>query len=224
MNFEEFKLHAYVVKTVNKIYLSKKIQHAHVVILSEIIARKAENIQLPNVKWVQTELDISFTKLKSLLDDLENRGLIVKINDTNDKRVKFLDTTKKGEEFIFQNLKNLHSMEIAKFKIHALAAKQINELYKSKKIQLAHVIVLSEIVARKAGNIQLPNVKWVQTELNISFTKLKSLLDDLDNRGLIVKISDTNDKRVKFLDTTKKGEEFIFEIFNKLPAPNFKLN
>ena len=68
-------------------------------------------------------------------------------------------------------------------------------------------------------NIQLPNVKWVQTELVISFTKLKSLLDDLENRGLIIKIYDTNDKRVKFLDTTKKGEEFIFQIFNRLPTP-----
>lgn len=78
---------------------------------------------------------------------------------------------------------------------------------------------MSEIIARKLENIQLPNVKWVQTELVISFTKLKSLLDDLENRGLIIKINDINDKRVKFLDVTKKGEEFIFQIFNRLPTP-----
>ena len=102
MNFEKFKIHALVVKAVDKIYKSKQIQHAHIVVLSEIIARKLENTQLPNVKWVQTDLDISFTKLKSLLDDLVNSGFIIKIQDTNDKRVKFLDTTKKGEEFIFQ--------------------------------------------------------------------------------------------------------------------------
>ena len=108
MKFEKFKIHALFVKDVNKIYKSKKIQHDHIVVLSEIIARKLEETQLPNVKWVQTELDISFTKLKSLLDDLENRGLIIKIYDTNDKRVKFLDTTKKGEEFIFQIFNNLH--------------------------------------------------------------------------------------------------------------------
>ena len=71
MNLEKFKIHALVVKAVNKIYKSKKIQHDHIVVLSEIILRKSENIQLPNVKWVQTELDISFTKLKSLLDDLK---------------------------------------------------------------------------------------------------------------------------------------------------------
>ena len=110
-------------------------------------------------------------------------------------------------------------MDIAKFKIHASAAKEINEFYNSKKIQHAHIVVLSEIILRKSENIQLPNVKWVQTELDISFTKLKSLLDDLENRGLIIKIYDTNDKRVKFLDTTKKGEEFIFQIFNRLPTP-----
>ena len=80
---------------------------------------------------------------------------------------------------------------------------------------------MSEIIARKLEKTQLPNVKWVQTELDISFTKLKSLLDDLINRGFIIKIQDTNDKRVKFLDTTKKGEEFIFEIFNRLPTPKF---
>ena len=108
MKFEKFKIHALVVKDVNKIYKSKKIQHDHIVVLSEIIARKLEETQLPNVKWVQTELDISFTKLKSLLDDLVNSGFIIKIQDTNDKRVKFLDTTKKGEEFIFKIFNNLH--------------------------------------------------------------------------------------------------------------------
>ena len=112
-------------------------------------------------------------------------------------------------------------MNFKKFKIHALLVKAVNKLYKSKKIQHAHVVVLSEIIARKAENIQLPNVKWVQTELDISFTKLKTLLDDLVNKGLIIKINDTNDKRVKFLETTKKGEEFIYEIFNRLPTPEF---
>ena len=219
MDIQKFKLHANVVKEINKLYKSKKIQHAHIVVLSEIIARKLENTQLPNIKWVQTELDISFTKLKSLLDDLVNSGFIIKTHDTNDKRVKFLDITKKGEEFIFQIFNNLHSMDIAKFKIHASAAKEINELFKSKKIQHAHIVVLSEIIARKLENTQLPNIKWVQTELDISFTKLKSFLDDLENRGFIIKIHDTNDKRVKFLDTTKKGEEFIFQIFNSLPTP-----
>jgi len=189
--------------------------------LSEIIARKLEKTQLPNVKWVQTEFDISFTKLKALLDDLVKRGLIIKINDTYDKRVKFLDTTKKGEELILQMFNKLHSMDLEKFKIHASAAKEINELYKSKKIQYAHIVILSEIALRKSENIQLPNVKWVQTELDISFTKLKSLLDDLVNRGFIIKINDTKDKRVKFLDITKEGVEFIFEIFNKLPTPKF---
>ena len=189
--------------------------------MSEIIARKLEKTQLPNVKWVQTEFDISFTKLKALLDDLVKRGLIIKINDTYDKRVKFLDTTKKGEELILQMFNKLHSMDLEKFKIHASAAKEINELYKSKKIQHAHIVVLSEIILRKSENIQLPNVKWVQTELDISFTKLKSLLDDLVNRGFIIKINDTKDKRVKFLDITKEGVEFIFEIFNKLPTPKF---
>ena len=40
MKFEKFKIHALVVKDVNKIYKSKKIQHDHIVVLSEIIARK----------------------------------------------------------------------------------------------------------------------------------------------------------------------------------------
>ena len=45
-------------------------------LLSEILKRKSENIELPNVKWVQNELDISFTKLKSMMNCLENRGFI----------------------------------------------------------------------------------------------------------------------------------------------------
>ena len=216
-----FKLHASVVKELNELYKSKKIRHAHVVVLSEIIVRKSENFQLPNVKWVQNELEISFTKLKSFLNDLENRGFIIKINDTKDKRVKFLDISNKGKEFIFKIFNKLHSEDFEKFKIHASAAKKINEIYISKKIQHGHLVILSEIIVRKSVNIKLPNVKWVQNELEISFTKLKYLLNDLENRGFIIKINDTKDKRVKFLDTTKKGEEFIFEIFNMLPTPKF---
>ena len=63
--------------------------------------------------------------------------------------MKFLDVTKKGEKFVSRIYNNLHSTNLEKFKIHALAAKEINELYKSKKIQHAHIVVLSEIILRK---------------------------------------------------------------------------
>ena len=63
-------------------------------LLSEILKRKSENSELPNVKWVQNELCISLTKLKSMMDELEIRGFIKKIGAKRDHRIKFIDITK----------------------------------------------------------------------------------------------------------------------------------
>jgi DNA-binding MarR family transcriptional regulator len=62
---------------------------------------------LPNVKWLQTELRISFTKVKSIIESLESRGLIIKINDPVDKRRKFLDVTNKGNKYICELIQNV---------------------------------------------------------------------------------------------------------------------
>tara|TARA_B100001564_G_C20238520_1_gene489384 strand:+ start:105 stop:437 length:333 start_codon:yes stop_codon:yes gene_type:complete len=103
------------------------------------------------------------------------------------------------------------------FIINSERAKKINSIFKKEKINLSHIIVLSEILLRKINNEQLPNVKWVQSELEISFTKLKAILDFLENNQYIIKTNDSNDKRVKFLEITKKGEQFIVNIFGVLP-------
>ena len=39
-------------------------------------------------------------------------------------------------------------------------------------IDLREMYLLSEILKRKSEKMELPNVKWVQNELGISFTKL----------------------------------------------------
>lgn len=108
-------------------------------------------------------------------------------------------------------------MDKRSFIINAKRAKKINSIFKKEKIDLSHLIVLSEIIIRKLNNKQLPNIKWVQSELEISFTKLKAILEFLDKKEYIIKINDSMDKRVKFLDITKKGEQFIFKIFEMLP-------
>ena len=59
--------------------------------------------------------------------------------------------------------------------------------------------------------MELPNVKWVQNELGISFTKLKSMMDCLENRGFI-KISSKKDHRIKFIDITDGGKEFFIKV------------
>ena len=68
-------------------------------LFSEILLRKQKGIKLPNVKWVQNELEISFTKLKAMIDSLEERELILKINSKKDHRIKYIDITEKGAEF-----------------------------------------------------------------------------------------------------------------------------
>ncbi|MFL2703988.1 MAG: hypothetical protein ACJ0FY_01045 [Gammaproteobacteria bacterium] len=70
--------------------------------MTEIVKRKIENKPLPNVKWLQTELEISTTKIKSICSELENRGFITKSLDVNDRRVKKIDITPSGKEFIYR--------------------------------------------------------------------------------------------------------------------------
>ena len=85
-----------------KIFDQNGIDLREMYLLSEILKRKPENMDLPNVKWVQNELGISFTKLKSMLDGLENRGFIKKINSEKDHRIKFIDITDDGKEFFMK--------------------------------------------------------------------------------------------------------------------------
>ena len=86
-------------KTLFNAFNSSKIDHREMYLFSEILLRKQKGTKLPNVKWVQNELEISFTKLKSMIEILEERELIVKITSNKDQRIKYIDITEKGAEF-----------------------------------------------------------------------------------------------------------------------------
>ena len=83
---------------------SSKIDHREMYLFSEILLRKQKRTKLPNVKWVQNELEISFTKLKAMIDTLEEIELIVKITSEKDQRIKYIDITEKGTEFFHKLL------------------------------------------------------------------------------------------------------------------------
>ena len=99
-NEKTFLRRAKSVSYLNAISLKERLDVGHFLLLTEIIASKIKGKSLPNVKWLQTELRISFTKVKSIIESLESRGLITKVSDTYDKRRKFLDVTNKGYEYI----------------------------------------------------------------------------------------------------------------------------
>jgi len=88
----------------------------------------------------------------------------------------------------------------------------LNTLRLREKMGVGHFILLTAIVASKIKGERLPNIKWLQTELQISFTKVKRITGYLESRGLITKISDPNDKRRKFLDVTSKGHKYIWDL------------
>ena len=88
----------------------------------------------------------------------------------------------------------------------------IFKIFDQNGIDLREMYLLSEILKRRSKNIELPNVKWVQNELVISFTKLKAMIDTLEERELIVKITSMKDQRIKYIDITERGTEF----FNKV--------
>ncbi|MDC1191227.1 hypothetical protein N8148_03420, partial [Gammaproteobacteria bacterium] len=75
---------------------------------------------------------------------------------------------------------------------------------------------LTEIVVSKIEKRPLPNIKWVETEFQISFTKVNAILTNLIKRKFIIKVSSKIDARVKNLDITKSGREFIYKITGSL--------
>ena len=107
MNKKVFLKHAKSVSNLNTLSLNEKLGVGHFLLLTEIVASKIRGKSLPNVKWLQTELQISFTKVKSIIESLESRGLIIKISDPTDKRRKFLDVTNKGNKYICELVQNV---------------------------------------------------------------------------------------------------------------------
>ena len=97
----EFIKNAEQAKKVNQLYIKENIDHGSIILLSEILVRKIKKEKLPNVKWLQTELQVSFTKLKSILDHLLERKFIIKLPDPDDSRGKLLDITENGSSFIY---------------------------------------------------------------------------------------------------------------------------
>ena len=96
-------------------------------------------------------------------------------------------------------------------KINA-AMGSIFKIFDQNGIDLREMYLLSEILKRESEKMDLPNVKWVQNELGISFTKLKSMLVCLENRGFIIKISSKKDNRIKFIDITDDGKGFFMKV------------
>ena len=100
----------------------------------------------------------------------------------------------------------------------AKSVSYLNALSLKERLGVGHFLLLTEIVASKIKGKSLPNVKWLQTELRISFTKVKSIIEALESRGLIIKINDPKDKRRKFLDVTDKGNKYICDLNKSIDA------
>ena len=103
-------------------------------------------------------------------------------------------------------------MDRKSFLRHAKSVSNLNALSIKEKMDVGHFLLLTTIVARRIKHEQLPNIKWLQVELQISFTKVKSIINSLESRGLIIKVCDPKDKRRKFLDVTTKGNKYIWDL------------
>ncbi len=98
-----------------------------------------------------------------------------------------------------------------------IGAKALHLIFIEESIGIPELIILSEIAVRMHKNESPPNVKWFQTTLQISFTKVKAVLDPLEQRRLIIKTQAKGDHRVKDINLTEKGFKFISEIMDILP-------
>tara|TARA_B110000305_G_C19332456_1_gene584724 strand:- start:485 stop:835 length:351 start_codon:yes stop_codon:yes gene_type:complete len=111
----------------------------------------------------------------------------------------------------------MNIMEDKFFLKHAKSIKKVQRFFISEDITTAHFLLLTEIAACKIENRTLPNVKWLQTELQISFTKVKAIIESLEVKSIIKKIACTNDKRVRYIDLTPKGRKYIYDLIGSLP-------
>ena len=107
-------------------------------------------------------------------------------------------------------------MDKKSFLKHAKSVSNLNPLSIKEKMGVGHFLLLTAIVARRIKQERMPNIKWLQVELQISFTKVKSIINSLESRGLIVKVSDPNDKRRKYLDLTVKGNKYICGLMDSI--------
>jgi len=99
-----------------------------------------------------------------------------------------------------------------------IGAKSLHLIFIKESIGIPELIILSEIAVRRHNNESLPNVKWFQTTLQISFTKVKAVLDPLEEKCLIIKSQAKDDHRVKDIDLTEKGFKFISKVMSALPG------
>ncbi len=99
-----------------------------------------------------------------------------------------------------------------------IGAKSLHLIFIKESIGIPELIILSEIGVRMHKNEAPPNVKWFQTTLQISFTKVKAVLEPLEQRGFIIKTQAKDDHRVKDINLTEKGFKFISEIMDILPG------
>ena len=99
-----------------------------------------------------------------------------------------------------------------------VGAKTLHQIFIENSIGMPELIILSEIAVRRNDGRSLPNVKWFQTTLQISFTKVKAVLEPLEAKGFIIKSQAKGDHRVKDIDLTEKGFKFISEIMDILPG------
>tara|TARA_B100001093_G_C26124532_1_gene716447 strand:- start:79 stop:408 length:330 start_codon:yes stop_codon:yes gene_type:complete len=108
-------------------------------------------------------------------------------------------------------------MNDSKFLIISKRTRLLNQIFLREGLKNSHIILLSTIIERNINNEVLPNVKWLQTELQISFTKVKKIINALEKNKYIIKVPDHKDKRVKYLDITEKGKNYIYGICDELP-------
>ena len=99
-----------------------------------------------------------------------------------------------------------------------IGAKALHLIFIKESIGIPELIILSEIAVRRHNNESLPNVKWFQTTLQISFTKVKAVLDPLEEKSLIIKSQAKGDHRVKYINITEKGFKFISKVMSALPG------
>ena len=99
---------------------------------------------------------------------------------------------------------------------YAIWAGKMNRIRVSEDMELSHFMLLTEILRREAENEESINVMWLQTELKMSFTKVKAVIEKLELRKFVKKTTSKSDKRVKYLHITPSGRSFTYKIISNL--------
>jgi DNA-binding MarR family transcriptional regulator len=196
-------------------------------------------------------LDVNRTLMVKLIDSLEQRGLVMRVRNPDDRRAYALHPTTLGREALAQMLPTMAEAE-AELAEH-LSAEEVERLKELLRPLIAAPADLGqrlgfllskaphrfheradreleplEIQIRHFGALSalaggVPSQRELADRLSVSTPVVVEMVDALEAKGLVERRRDPNDRRSNALHVTQQGQETLRTATKRLSAANQEL-